>query len=320
MIDLLTDNFHINPLSMSSKLFNHSKMKILVIELILLWFEVWGSTFPVAASNFIFNGELVRNMHWIVIQNEYYGNKYLDAAVNVLYVKSHCTDAQFIQYFQFSMAAPLHDANPHVLPRDLATYHGQTTVITHQKKVKRKKEFIQQQFRLKIEIIDDLIYLFIQKDGQRSIKAKKQSEIRALTKKVIRTFLVWMGFADDMFEDNKMTKPQIVEFTCAVFNIPTTETLKFEDEEVLFIGQYLIEMHSDMHEDHLVDYIQMNHTNMNIITDIIMECEEYNVDILNYLSVLWLGLIDNFYLNRNDDDDYREGFELCTELFICAWS
>eukprot|EP01084_Bolivina_argentea_P285489 489593_1 len=211
------------------------------------------------------------------------------------------------------MAEPLHDANDTALPRSVETYHDQTTVLVHNKKVrKQKNEIIKQQFGFKIQIADGRMYLWIQKDGQRRLKATRESEMNALTAKVIENVLVWMGFPGNKMA--KMTKPQLVEFICAVFQIPTKKTLNIDVEDTAAIIQYLIQKHDE--EAIVLDliYYTENHwTSLGKIADIIELCEEQQIDVRSYLSPLWIGFLNNFQLNNNDDDAYRKGFDAFVE-------
>eukprot|EP01083_Nonionella_stella_P143977 448547_1 len=203
------------------------------------------------------------------------------------------------------MAAPLQHTAAPSLPHPKESYHGKSITLQHEKEIKRTKEFITQQFKFTIEIMEGQMFLFIQKDGQRRVKSKKESEINALVKDIIRKVLAWMEFDNNLFEDTKMTKPQIVEFMCAVFHIPTTKTLSFTEEEAGAIGQHLIEMHQNLCLMDLAAYIRAHHTNLVTIADILEKCYDDNVNVTTYLSELWLGCIDNFAVHGNNDETVR---------------
>eukprot|EP01084_Bolivina_argentea_P277895 474601_1 len=201
------------------------------------------------------------------------------------------------------------------IPHPIETYHGKNTLIEHEKKIKGQDDTITQQFRFRIETVAGNMYLLIQKDGQRRMKAKKQSEIKALTSDVIKEVLLWMQFTPDAIKG--MRKSELVEFMCLVFKIPTTATLNINPIDAAQIVEYLIDLiEDDSYDDidtHLHDYISGNQTNMKGVGDVILLCQQERVDLCSYLNTVWTINITNFEANRNDDFKYRKAFDSLTE-------
>eukprot|EP01084_Bolivina_argentea_P223871 378683_1 len=194
------------------------------------------------------------------------------------------------------------------IPHPIADYHGKETLIEHKKQIRNQNDCITQQFRCKTEVKDGQLFLLITKDGQRRITAKKAKEIQKLTMDVQTDLLVWMGF--DVDKIKKMKKSQLVELICSIFLIPTPETLKIDETDANRIIQRLNQIIEE--EPVIVDltlYIRNNQTNMITIADIIDLCQEKNIDFTDYFSKLWMGLIENFEVNRDDDFEYRDGFD-----------
>eukprot|EP01084_Bolivina_argentea_P123129 218221_1 len=205
---------------------------------------------------------------------------------------------------------PIHTTmnNLPTLPHSPHNYHGKTTVINHKKKVRHTKETINQQLSFKINIQDGALQLLLQKDGQGRVLMKKESQIKSITSDVLQKLMKFMGFADSVFK-NKLKK-ELVEWVCHIFAIPTTDAMIITIEDAAKIVQYMIdfiEEHEVVYE--LIDYIHNNQENMSIIAEIIEQIECESINIFEYLQIIWILLIDNFEINKDDDFEYKKMFK-----------
>eukprot|EP01083_Nonionella_stella_P076624 208890_1 len=197
------------------------------------------------------------------------------------------------------------------LPRTAEQYAGKTTTIEHEKEVRNQNDKIKQIFAFEIKVVDGMMRLFIRKDSQRQKQAKQQSQINALTGEVLCGLLRFMGFEVGRFKKmigrfRKMKKPQLVEFICAIFFIPTTASLNIGDADTnAIIDNQMCFLEEDPVIYDLVDYIDSRQSNMIVIGNIIEECQRTSIDLFGYVSEIWIGMFDNFEVNKDVDSDYK---------------
>eukprot|EP01084_Bolivina_argentea_P065262 118961_1 len=194
------------------------------------------------------------------------------------------------------------------LPHTPTHYHDKSTEIVHKKKVRKKpNESIDQLFRFKIKVKDNQLRLLMQKGEQHSKRIKKETEVNSITMDVIEKLLLFMDFDNDKVMS--MSKPEMVQFVCFIFQIPTKEALEICEVDCTNIIQNQIEI---IEEEpmiyNLIEYIYDNQTNMTMIADIIELCEEHQVDLFECLFDLWMDFIDAFQVHRNNDIKFKKEF------------
>ena len=92
------------------------------------------------------------------------------------------------------------------LPHTTQEYHDKNTIIQHKKKKRHQKDTINEEYRFKIEVNSGKMHLFMQKDGQRRLQIKQESQVRSLTVDIIIKLLSFMDFEMDQFKQLKKLK------------------------------------------------------------------------------------------------------------------
>ena len=198
------------------------------------------------------------------------------------------------------------------LPRPVEQYHGTNTSIKHQKRVKGQTQTVTEEYKAKIIVKDGQMQLFIQKNDQRLVRYKQESQMRSLTSDVLLKLIGFLGYKVSDYNNKK--KQHLVEFMCSKFGIPTTESLKITDEDVANIiqNQQVILQQEPMISQ-IIDYIENHQTNLSVMAEILEILKDNSILLDTYIQTLWVLCVDNFKVNHSDDLLYKKTFQLMTQ-------
>ena len=69
--------------------------------------------------------------------------------------------------------------------------------------IKRETETIAEQYKCKINVVDGQMQLFIQKNDQRAMLVKQESQIKSLTVDVLLKFIGFLGYELSDYKNKK---------------------------------------------------------------------------------------------------------------------
>eukprot|EP01083_Nonionella_stella_P074205 201183_1 len=187
----------------------------------------------------------------------------------------------------------------------MTTNNNQTMVVTREKTKRGTNEVVTEEYKFQLTVNSGRTTLSVQKDTQGSKRITKESQLNALIlDPLLLNVASLLGFSNDIIDKNKRKK-QLIELIAGALGIQTKKALEICAQDEKGLIEHQTTMHVNMQIQFIVDYISEYQTNMYLIGEVIPLAQQ-KCDILSYVKLLWMAMIDNFSVNNNNDQKYRK--------------